>query len=200
MKKTTMQHNPNGKGNGKKHEKVTLENVYNMATKAAYCTVKLIDSKSGTPMTKNLLMGFIDLEHSQDSCDLVQEAAAAMIENIDHSDVFLLGCKAVNNYIYRQKQNRGKYKHIYVDNPETGEIEDVNDTISKIVDKVGYSEVIDNICAILSTHQTKVLKLMGIGYPITVIAKKMNVNKQTIIKHIERIRQKAKMIYPNSTF
>lgn len=147
--------------------------------------------------------------------DLIQVAALALYENMGNDDAFIIASNAVRNF-QRKQGDRGRttitikddngnpktvevprYKHAFIEDFEAGEIQDINDTISKIVDKVGYSQVIDNITAILSATQTKVLKYMAHDYSINIISQKVGISVTATKKHIHTIRQKARLLYPD---
>lgn len=239
----------------KNHEAITLENVQTIAVKAAYHTIKLLDSLSGTTTTRQLLNGFahltgvktaknkkqhiakhylkddkghyikdsdgkkiidhiekriiednsIIISQSSDTDDLVNEAALALLENMDNENAFQLACKAVRQYVYAQSNNRGQYKHMYIEDytgtNENGEpitdIIDVNNGISALLKRIDNQSIISSIVSALSPTQKRILHYISLGYTNITISKRLGISDKTVSVHIARIRAKARELYPD---
>ena len=86
---------------------------------------------------------------------------------------------------------------LYIDDPNTGDIINVNNEINNLINKMDNNDIINNITALLTPTQKKILKYIAYGYTNITIAKKLNLNKSTITRHIQAIQKKALVLYPN---
>lgn len=188
------------KPNPNEHEPITMDNVYTVAKKAAYHTLKLLESKSANETIRNLINGFAHLDtETAGTNDLINTAVVALLENMDDPNAFPLACKAVRQYVYNQSTKRADTKHLYIDDPNTGDIVNVNNDINHLINRLDNQSIISDITAQLSPTQRKVLKYIAYGYTNVTIAKRLNISDKTVSVHISRIRAKASELYPNFT-
>ena len=246
-----------------KHEPITPDNLYNAACKAAYHTIKLLHTQAPTETMRGLLNGFAHLKDGNDTNELIQVAALALMENMtaNNDNAFPLACKAVRKFVYDQNKQHATTTHttlykqllkirkilkgqnikaspaeldkltdiiveksITADNVEgfiaeektraqtsytstnmyihdyekaNGDIVNVNDELSKLFKNMAFDEVLGNIRKNLTPSQLKVLYHMALGRPNNVIAAKMGLAKQTVQTHIDRIKAKVAVLYPN---
>lgn len=185
----------------KTYEQVTMNNLQAMGKKAAYIAMRTISRQSGSTEMQQLELSVLAYPNSnnQDTSDIIQEAILSLIENMDNKDNFILAVKAVCNYIYRQKRRYSKPGILYIDNPETGEIENTNSGITHMLNHIEHNDIIDNIVKVLSPTQIKVLKFLAFGYSNVQISEKLNISDKTISVHVSRIREKARTLYPDFT-
>jgi|GEM_PF-5639887 len=96
-----------------KHEPITPDNLYNAACKAAYHTIKLLHTQAPTETMRDLLNGFAHLKDGNDTNELIQVAALALMENMtaNNDNAFPLACKAVRQFIYAQNKQHATTTH-----------------------------------------------------------------------------------------
>lgn len=176
------------------------ENILELAKKAAYVALRTMSIKSGDPNMQKLQLSIPHYpDCNSDAQDIVSAAALAYLEaEADGSEnAFLDAVRAVHRYVYGQKQKQADNKHIWIDDPETGEIENVNNNIHRLLNCIYTDEVINTISAALSPTQRKILKYMAYGYTNITIAKRLTISDKTVSVHVARIRAKAKELFPH---
>lgn len=134
---------------------------------------------------------------------------------------FMDAVRAVHRYIYQQDKNTStkvrrrynskgellaiddyqyiKYPHIsinqYAGEDENGgaifEIVDVNDELSKYIQGQRNNDTINDVLALLTATQKRILQYVAIGYTYETIAARLNITQSTVRQHMHRIRQKA---------
>lgn len=175
-------------------------NILDLAKKAAYVALRTMSMKSGDPNMQKLQLAIPHYpDCTADAQDIVSAAALAYLEAeaAESANAFLDAVRAVHRYVYGQKQKQADNKHIWIDDPNTGEIENVNNNIHRLINCVYTDEVINTISAALSPTQRKILKYMAYGYTNITIAKRLNISEKTVSVHVARIRAKAKELYPD---
>lgn len=173
--------------------------VFDVAKKAAYVAMRTMAIKSGDSRMQKLQL---EIPHypncSHDAQDIVSEAMLQYLEAeaVESENAFIESVKAVHRYVYAQKQKQADNKHIWIDDPKTGDVENVNNCIYRLINSIYANDIINAISVILSPTQRKVLKFMAYGYTNITIAKKLNISDKTVSVHITRIRAKALELYP----
>lgn len=185
----------------KTYEQVTMNNLQDMGKKAAYIALRTICRSSGSVEMQKIEQSILvyPIIINQDVSDVIQEAILSLLENMDNENNFMLAVKAVCNYVYRQKRRYSKPSILYIDNAETGEIENTNKGITHMLNHIEHNDIIDNIVKVLSPTQIKVLKLLAFGYSNVQISEKLNISDKTVSVHVSRIREKARTLYPDFT-
>lgn len=103
---------------------------------------------------------------------------------------------AINDYQYI------KYPHIYIDaytgTDENGnatfDIVDVNDELAKYITGQMANDTINEVLAILTATQKRIVSYMAKGYTYETIAARLNISNAAARKHVQRIREKAQTI------
>lgn len=134
---------------------------------------------------------------------------------------FMDAVRAVHRYIYQQDKNTStkvrrtydekgqllavndyqyiKYPHIYIDaytgtdenGAATFDIVDVNDELSKYINGQMANDTINDVLALLTATQKRVLSYLAKGYTYETIAARLNITNAAARKHVQRIREKA---------
>lgn len=103
---------------------------------------------------------------------------------------------AINDYQYI------KYPHIYIDEytgtDENGnatfDIVDVNDELAKYIAGQMANDTINEVLAILTATQKRIVSYMARGYTYETMAARLNISNGMVRKHVQRIREKARTI------
>jgi len=81
----------------KKVVAITAENLYEIASKAAYHAVRMQFKQSPTETNRNLINGFAYLQEAHnDTNDIIQVAAVVLWEHRDEESAFIEACSAVS--------------------------------------------------------------------------------------------------------
>lgn len=181
-----------------KTESMNPESILELAKKAAYVALRTMAIKSGDPNMQKLQLAiphYPDCDH--DAQDIVSQAALLLLESQDKDNAFIEAVKGIHRYVYAQKRKKADQGKLWIDDPETGELENVNNSIHRLINCIYADEVINSISALLSPTQRKILKYVAYGYDYITIAKRINISENTIKVHMHRIREKALTLYPN---
>jgi len=113
----------------------------------------------------------------------------------------------IDNFIAEKKsQAKKSYNdtNMYIHDKEhsytsgNGEIENVNNEITKLLKGITDNDTITEIVnALKSPQQKQVLKYMAFGYSNSGIAEKMGISKPRVSQHIDRIRAIGYQLNPN---
>lgn len=136
-------------------------------------------------------------------------------------DAFITAVRAVHRYIYQQDTNTStrvrrkydekgnllavndyqyiKYPHIYIDavagTDDDGnalfEVVDVNDELSKYIKGQRDNDTINDVLAILTATQKRILHYIARGYTYETIGERLDMTTAAVKMQVRRIRQKA---------
>jgi DNA-directed RNA polymerase specialized sigma24 family protein len=132
------------------------------------------------------------------------------------AEAFQKACRAVRAHVYREETALGtrkrlkydadgnlleasEYKyirnpHMYYDNPDTGEIEDVSDGIERLIDGLIARETLAKIINVLAPGQKRVLEYAAKGYTNKTIGKSLGIAESTVRQVLGVIRKKARKL------
>lgn len=179
---------------------ITLENLETNAKKASYVSLRTMHKNSGENKFYLMMQAIISNDTSNgDAMDVLQVAYLSLLENMDDiENNFKLACKAIHKYIYSLNAVHGKYKTLYINDYENsnGDIVNVNNEISHLINGLVMQDQITNITTLLSKTQNTILKYIAYGYTNIQIAKKLNCTKQNISNNISKIKAKIESLYP----
>ena len=147
-----------------------------------------------------------------DSAELVNIAALAMMDTDGEQattedyqpteDAIKAAYAAVYHAIYASRNKRGSIKSVYVEDLQHNDNGEIIDSayvrvtkyydIDSIADYQYTMGILASISDRLTTRQAEILHLRMQGLSHEAIAEKLNIRRQTVAEHMERIQQVAK--------
>lgn len=181
-------------------------------------TARMIDQEGGKLQYQLYNACRVKTITDENVLDMISHVQLSFCESIDSGEPienqYKNAYRDLNSYLYENKQinlSVTAQRTVYIEDIK-GDIISVNRQISKIINtndkyiptveedtdsiQVITDEIINSITALLTPTQKTVLKYMTYNYSIRQIAEHMNRKAPTIQVHINKIREKAKTLYP----